>query len=136
MYFDWLYTHLLTNKMVRNKRDIVRNEANNDLKSEIEAIVNRCLEVMAIILPKLDMVGVKLQVIEVKKLEFYIDFKKYSMEQSNNFEQTYNQQLSKWNQQLSRAVLAVFEREFEKFKYSTRDVLPLTIILWKSGKKF
>ena len=49
----------------------------NDLKSEIEAIVNRCLEAMATILTKWDVLGVKLQVIEVKKLEFYIYFKKY-----------------------------------------------------------
>ena len=38
------------------------------------------------------------------------------------FEQHWNQQLSKWNQQLTWADLAVFEREFQKFKYSTRDV--------------
>ena len=73
--------------MVRNKRDIVRNEANNDLKSEIEAIVNRCLKVMATILPKFIVLGVKLQVFRVKKLEFYINFNKYLLEQSKIFVQ-------------------------------------------------
>ena len=54
-------------------------------KSEIEAIVNRCLEAMATILTKLEVLGVNLQVIEVKELEFDIDFKKYSYKKSNNF---------------------------------------------------
>ena len=40
---------------------------------------------MATTSTKTDVLDVKLQVIEVKNLEFYIDFKKYSIEQSNNF---------------------------------------------------
>ena len=39
--------------------------------------VNSNLEAMAIVLTKLDMLGVKVQVIEVKKLEFYIKLKKH-----------------------------------------------------------
>ena len=75
-----MYTDFLTNKRIRNKRDGVRNEANerhaNDLKSEIEATVNRCLEVVAFASIKLNMLGDKLQVNEVKKLDFHIHFKK------------------------------------------------------------
>ena len=58
-------------------------------------IVNSVLEAMATTLTKLKVIGVKLQVIEVKNLEFYIDFKKYSIKQS---------------------------KQFQKFKYSTRYV--------------
>ena len=56
---------------------VCETKQTNDLKSEIEATVNRCLEAVATILTKLDVFGAKLQVIEVKKLEFYIYFKKY-----------------------------------------------------------
>ena len=81
MSFDWLYINLLTNKRVHNKRgfsnlshSVCETKQTNDLKSEIEATVNRCLEAMTTILTKVEVVGVNLQVIEVKKLEFDIYF--------------------------------------------------------------
>ena len=48
--------------------------------NDFEHEVNSSLEAVAIALTKLDVLGVKVQVIEVKKLEFYIDFNKYSLE--------------------------------------------------------
>ena len=59
----------------------------NNLINEIEDAVNRCLEAMATTLTELDVLGIKLYVIEVKKLEFHIHFKKYSLKMSNSFEQ-------------------------------------------------
>ena len=44
---------------------------------ESEAAVNPCLEAMATESTKLDLLDVKLQVIEVGKLNFYVQFKKY-----------------------------------------------------------
>ena len=46
----------------------------DDLKDEIEATVNRCLEAVTSSLPKLIVLGVNFQVIEVKELEFDIYF--------------------------------------------------------------
>ena len=40
-------------------------------------VVNSNMEAVAIVWTKLDMLGVKLYVIEVKKLEFYIKLKKH-----------------------------------------------------------
>ena len=69
----------------RNLRYIVTSEnqspnkqTTSSLKHESVLTVNSDLEAVAIALTKLDVVGVKLQVIEVKKLEFDIYFKKYS----------------------------------------------------------
>ena len=45
------------------------------------------------ILTKVYVLGVKQQVIEVKKLDFSIHFKKYWLEEQVNFEGMFNQQL-------------------------------------------
>ena len=47
---------------------------NDDLKNEIEAAVNRCLEAVDSTLPKLEVIDVNLRVIEAKELKFDIDF--------------------------------------------------------------
>ena len=47
--------------------------------------VNSCLEAVAIALTKLDVLGVKLQVIEVEKLEFYILSKIYLWKEPKTF---------------------------------------------------
>ena len=55
---------------------ILRNERSetNDLKNVIEATVNRCLEAVDTSLTKSKVLGVNLQVIEVKELEFDLYF--------------------------------------------------------------
>ena len=49
---------------------LIGNE-NNNLKRKSEATVNRCLEAVATTFNKLDVLGVKLQVNEVKEVNFH-----------------------------------------------------------------
>ena len=56
--------------------------------------VNSSLEATATILTELDVLGVKLQVFEVKKPEFFIYFKKYVLQRQKSFDQMCKQQLT------------------------------------------
>ena len=56
-------------------------------------IVNSSLEVVASSSPKLEVLGVNLQVIEVKELKFDIYFQGIFMKESNSFSTKLNQQL-------------------------------------------
>ena len=77
---------------------------------------------MATTLPKLEVLGVNIQVFEVKEHEFDIYFNLYSLEGSNYFEQKRDKSVTTADRQLLWAVWAVFWRQFHKFKISTRDV--------------
>ena len=59
-----------------------------------DLLVNSSLEAMASTLPKLVVLGVNLEVIEAKELEFDIYFNKYSLKGSNHFEQICNNSCS------------------------------------------
>ena len=71
---------------MRNERPQVNYESVLTVNSDSEAV--------AIALTKLDVVGVKLQVIEVTKLEFCIHFKKNLMKSQSSFELKCSQQLT------------------------------------------
>ena len=76
-----------------------------------EAIVNLCLGPQATNLTKLDKIGVKIWVIEVEKLKFYIHFKKYSWEIL--IEKT----------TLCQQVLPTFKKNFRSRKLEKSDII-------------
>ena len=107
----------LTNRKLRykvtseNPENLSRNErTTSSLKHESVLTVNSNLEAVAIALTKLDVVGVKLQVIEVTKLEFCIHFKKNLMKSKSFFEQKHSQQLTPAT---TAGYLAVFGGNFK-----------------------
>ena len=91
--FDWLFTDLVTNQRIRYKRDWNDCATNERPRTWNSLIVYSSLEAVATALTKLNVLGVKLQVIEVKKLEFDIHFTKYSWKYQIDFHQKCNQQL-------------------------------------------
>ena len=79
-----VFVECMTFKKLCNERTI-SNMKYIENKCWSGLIVNSCLEAVAIASTKLDVIGVNLQVIEVKKLEFHILLKIYVVKQPKTF---------------------------------------------------